>query len=87
MNEAAEILVVFLSVALAIFLILGIVVLSMTIKLLKSLQRISEKAEEMSEIIEESVRSFTNMKAISSLITLFNKFSTNKRSGRYGKKY
>ena len=36
MNEAAEILVIFLSVALAIFLILGIITLSLLIKLLKS---------------------------------------------------
>lgn len=87
MNEAAEILVIILSVALAIFLVLGIIAMSVLIKVLKSLQRLSLKAEEVSDMIEDSVRSITGLKFVSSVFDLANKFLNKNRSNRYGKKY
>ena len=87
MNEAAEILVIILSVALAIFIILGIIALSILIKVLKSLQRLSLKAEELGDMIEGSVRSVTSLKFISSFLDLANKFLNKNRSSRHGKKY
>lgn len=43
--DAFEILVVILSVTLAIFLILGITLMAYAIKVVKSIKRLSEKAE------------------------------------------
>jgi hypothetical protein len=87
MNEAAEILVIILSVALAVFLVLGIIAMSILIKVLKSLQRLSLKAEEVSDMIEDSVRSITGLKFVTSVLDLANKFLNKSRSSRYGKKY
>lgn len=87
MNEAAEILVIILSVALAVFLVLGIIAMSILIKVLKSLQRLSLKAEEVSDMIEDSVRSITGLKFVTSVLDLANKFLNKSRSSRHGKKY
>lgn len=48
MENAQEILVVFLSVALAVFLILGIILFIICIKIANRIKRISEKAEAIS---------------------------------------
>lgn len=87
MNEAEEILVIFLSVALAIFLVLGIVALSITIKVLKSLKRLTYKAEAVSDVIEGSVRSITGIKVISNIFDLIGKIITTDGSAKYGKKH
>lgn len=52
MNGAEQILVIFLSTFLAIFLILAIITLSLTIKLLKQLRQITEHAEHIAERAE-----------------------------------
>ena len=82
MSEAAEILVIFLSVALAVFLVLGIVVLSILIKVLNSIKRLSYKAEEVGDVIEESVRSISGLRFLSSVVELFNKFLSNRSHKR-----
>lgn len=43
--DAFEILVIILSVTLAVFLVLGIILISYAIKVVKSIKRLSEKAE------------------------------------------
>ncbi len=52
MENAQEILVVFLSAALALFLVLGIVLLSILIKIAQHIKRVSEKAEAISDKAE-----------------------------------
>ncbi len=87
MNEAEEILVIFLSVALAVFLVLGIVTLSIAIKVLKSLKRLTYKAEAVSDVIEGSVRSITGIKVISNIFDLISKVITTDGSMKHGKKH
>jgi hypothetical protein len=53
MENAQEILVVFLSTALAIFLVLGIVLLVICIKIANHIKRISEKAEHITDRAED----------------------------------
>lgn len=57
MNGAEQILVIILSSFLAIFLLLGIIVATLTIKLLKQLRQITEHAEN----IAEKAEAVTNM--------------------------
>lgn len=56
MTMAETILVIFLSAALLVFLILGIVVVSIAISILKNVKRIAQRAEEttanMSDLVE-----------------------------------
>lgn len=49
MENAQDILVIFLSVALAIFLLLGIILLVILIKIARHIKHISEKAEAISD--------------------------------------
>jgi hypothetical protein len=53
MENAETILVIFLSGALAIFLILGIVLLAICIKIANHIKRISEKAEAITDRAED----------------------------------
>lgn len=55
MDTAEEILVVILAAALAIFLILAIVIAALVIRLMRSLQRITDKAEAMADSAEKTV--------------------------------
>lgn len=52
LSNAQQILVIFLSSALAIFLILGIVIAVLAIRILKSLRRISQSAEHVVQTAE-----------------------------------
>jgi hypothetical protein len=52
MENAQTILVIFLSVALAVFLILGIILLSICIKIARHVKNISEKAEQITDKAE-----------------------------------
>lgn len=79
MNQAEQILVIFLSGALAVFLVLGIIALSLSIKILKSVKHISDKAEAVSDIIEESARSISNIKIVSSIVGAINNLTRQKR--------
>ena len=71
LNEAAQTLVIILAVALAVFLILGIIALTLLIKVLKGAQRITDRAEEITEALENSVKSFTAFKFLSGVTDLF----------------
>jgi hypothetical protein len=53
MENAQEILVVFLSTALAIFLLLSIILLVICIKIANHIKRISEKAEAITDRAED----------------------------------
>jgi membrane protein implicated in regulation of membrane protease activity len=52
MNEAEQILVVFLSTALAVFLTLSIILTVQGIRVMRTVQRIAEKAETIVETAE-----------------------------------
>jgi hypothetical protein len=52
MNGYEQILVVILSTALAVFLILGIYLLVLTIKVVKSVKRVTDKAEHLADKAE-----------------------------------
>lgn len=49
MNTAEQVLVIFLSTALGIFLVLSIIVLTYLIQIMKTVKRITVKAEELAD--------------------------------------
>lgn len=57
-ETSLTILVVILSITLALFLLLGIVLLTKLIKLSGSLQRIADKAEQIADKAEATVNAF-----------------------------
>jgi hypothetical protein len=59
MSTAEQILVIFLSVALATFLTLGIVLLVLCIKIANHVKRISAKAEELTDKAESVAEFFS----------------------------
>jgi cell division protein FtsB len=61
MDTAYQILVIILSAALALFLVLSIVVASQIIRLLRTVQRIAEKAETVIETAEHVGNIFQNV--------------------------
>ncbi len=79
MENAETILVIFLSTALAVFLVLAIIATSFLIKILKSVKHITDKAEAVSDIIEESARSVGNVKFVSSIIGAIQKLNKNRK--------
>lgn len=79
MTGVEQALLIILSGALAIFLILGIIAMSLLIKVLKNLKRLSDKAEAVGGIIEESVRTLTSTRLLSTLLGIF----TNHSKRRY----
>ena len=60
MDTSEQILVIFLSTALAIFLTLAIVIAVMVIKLLQQVRRLSDKAEHIVENVEHVGETFRN---------------------------
>ncbi len=85
MENAQEILVVFLSTALAIFLLLSIILLVICIKIANHIKRISEKAElitDKAENIAEFVSKAATPLAMGKIITSI----TEVFRGRTGKK-
>ncbi len=61
MEQAAEILVIILSVVLAIFLIVGIALLILLIKLTKTIKQVVEKAEGVITDVGAAAHSFKNV--------------------------
>lgn len=62
-SQAFQILVIILSVTLAIFLVLAIIATVYLIRLLKSANRISEKAEVIVENVEQAADNFARLAA------------------------
>lgn len=60
MNTSEQILVIILSVALAVLLVLAIVVTIQVIRLLKAVNRITDKAEHVIENAEHVAKVFSN---------------------------
>lgn len=80
MNETERILIVILASALALFLVLGITCLVFLLQILSSVKRLSNKAEEVGEVIEDSVKSITGLRFLSSVFELFqNRVKHNRR--------
>ena len=71
MTGVEQALLIILSGALAVFLILGIIAMALLIKVLKSLKRLGDKAEAVGGIIEESVRTLTSARLLSTLLGIF----------------
>ena len=91
MNGAEQILLIILSTFLAIFLLLGIVILVMTIKLMKQIRHITEKAENiadraeaMSEFVGKTAGPVAFGKILLGIIESVRE-QTNKRSKKDGK--
>ncbi len=89
MDTSEQILVIFLSVALAVLLLLSIVVAVLAIKLLQSIKHITEKAEHIVENVEHVGDTFRNaagplalMKVVSNIVRVVTKQSKNKGSNR-----
>lgn len=61
MNTSEQILVIILSVALAVLLVLSIVVVALIVKLVKSIQRITDKAENIIANVEHVGDTFKNV--------------------------
>lgn len=83
--DAFEILVIILSSFLALFLILGIVVLIGIIKLVKQIRHITEKAEDVidnveqaSELFKKSASTLTFTNLVSNIVSKVGEF-TNKK--------
>lgn len=86
MNTAETILVIFLSSALALFLVLGIVLLVKVIRLVDSVKRITDKAEELADkagAVSELFGRLTNRYAagrlVKTVIDLVRNHSTSKK--------
>lgn len=60
MNTAEQILVVFLSTALAIFLALAIAIAIQVIRLMKTLQSVADKAEALADSAEKTAEAVKN---------------------------
>lgn len=80
MNTAEQILVVILAAALAVFLTLAIVIAVQTIKLMKMLQEIALKAqniagtaEEISQSVRDTVHGLSVLRLIQSVIDIVKK--------------
>lgn len=79
MSEAAEVLVIILSVFLALFLLLSIVLLVMLIRVTKQIQGFTAAAQSTAEHIEDAVASFTKITSPVILAKMvMNQFKKNK---------
>jgi len=85
MSTAEQILVIFLSAALAVFLTLGIVLLILCIKIAQHVKRISAKAEELTDKAE-SVAEFFSKAATPMAVGRMIALAAERLFGRKGKK-
>lgn len=70
MNTAEQILVVFLSTALAIFLVVAIVAGVQAVRLLKRLNSIAESAQAVSESIQEFATKLTMLSSLRGILEI-----------------
>ena len=89
MNDAQNILVIFLSSFLGLFLVLGCIVLAKTIQILNHLKNISEKAEKLADTAEHVGEFFKFSAGPAALAKLLsniaeNVFSKGKRTNKKG---
>ncbi len=90
MDDNLRILVIFLSSALAVFLVLGIVALVKVIQILHHLKRISEKAEKLAdqaeavgEFFQRNARPLAIGRLLSNIAeTVMHRGNNNKRKGK-----
>lgn len=85
MENAQEILVVFLSTALALFLLLSIILLIICIKIANQVKRITEKAEAVADRAEDIADFFSKAAtpmAIGKIITSVKDAVTGRNRGR-----
>lgn len=68
MNTAEQILVIFLSTALAIFLVLAIVAAVQVVRLLKKLETLAEAAESVSDNIRQAVERATMLTTLQGVL-------------------
>lgn len=70
MNTAEQILVIFLSVALAIFLIVGIVIGVHIIRLLKKVETVADAAESISDNIRDTIEKLTALTTLRGILSV-----------------
>lgn len=80
MNTAEQILVIFLSVALAIFLIVGIVIGIHIIRLLKKVETIAEAAESIGNNIRDTIEKVTALTTLSGILGAIKGKSSHKKN-------
>ena len=80
MNTAEQILVIILAAALAVFLILAIIVAAMLIRLMKTLNGIADKAQEVvtnaektAEMVKSAVGQLSVLRFIQNMVTMVQK--------------
>jgi hypothetical protein len=85
MNTEERILVIFLSVALAIFLTLAIAVMVLTLQILNKVKRISDKAEDLAdkaeavgEFFQKTAGPATLAKSLTKMFKMYSKHQKNK---------
>lgn len=70
MNTAEQILVIFLSVTLAIFLIVGIVIGVHIIRLLKKVETVADAAESISDNIRDTIEKLTALTTLRGILSV-----------------
>lgn len=80
MDTTEQLLLIFLSAALAVLLVLAIIAMVLAIKLMKSIRRISEKAENIIEDVEQVGDTFRQaagplalLRVVSNIVSVVNK--------------
>lgn len=85
MEGAAEVLVIILSAVLALFLVLGIALFIMLIRLTRTISRMAEKAEHVAGNVESAAAAFKNaagpLAAGKFLVNVAEMFIKKKRKG------
>lgn len=80
MNTAEQILVIFLSVALAIFLIVGIVIGIHIIRLLKKVETVADAAESISDNIRDTIEKLTALTTLRGILSVIRGRSSHDKS-------
>jgi heme/copper-type cytochrome/quinol oxidase subunit 2 len=70
MNTAEQILVIFLSVTLAIFLIVGIVIGIHIIRLLKKVESVADAAESISDNVRDTIEKLTALTTLRGILSV-----------------
>jgi cell division protein FtsB len=86
MNTAEQILVIFLSTALAIFLVLAIIIATQVMRVMKMVQEMAQKAQNLidsaeatTDMIKNTVGQLSVMKFVHSIFDMVQKHSGNKK--------
>jgi len=82
MNSAAEILVIFLSIALAIFLILGIILTAYLIRLTRQIRAVTRSIESAASSVDSVASGIAKVLSPIFMAEMFTKFINNFKKGK-----